>query len=188
MSAMRTLKEDSPNTFEGSFTKDLIFSKLWLCSELGKAMAKFDKNNFDTAIILGSWYGNIVPILNLHPIQIQQLILVDIDAGCINTSRRLLSQHGSIRFINGDANRLRYRLKNPSSVLFINTSCNDMDDLGWYGKIPPDAIVCLQSRSDHESLEEMDGKYPMSATAFLGSRSFRDPTESYHRHMKIGKK
>jgi hypothetical protein len=182
-----TIVEVSPNTLEGSFTKDLIFSKFWLCDKLSNVLRITTKDEPQVVFVLGSWYGNMGLILPLYPIPISKLVLVDTDRDCINKSRFILK---NLPF------EVETRLQDAADVEYgngpcvvINTSCNDMGDgRPWYPRIPTGSIVALQSRDDHESLPHMVWKYPMSNTFFLGSKHLTDPTESYHRLMRIGMK
>jgi len=48
------MNEVSPDTIEGSFSNDLVLSKLWLIRELKRMQP-----TFGTIYILGSWYGNL---------------------------------------------------------------------------------------------------------------------------------
>lgn len=67
------IKEASPDTLIGSFTPDLIMSKLWLLYEV----SRFNKT-FDTIYILGSWYGNLSLLLfQQHEITFRRIANVD---------------------------------------------------------------------------------------------------------------
>lgn len=178
------LNEGSPLTLEGSFTKDLIFSKFWLCDRLSKCLGPAGMGNPLDVIVLGAWYGNMGLILPLYPIMVKKLVLVDRDRNCVNTGR-LLTKHlpFEVETRMQDARDVSY---GSPPQLVINTSCNDMQDPSWYRRIPAGSMVALQSRDDHETISEMDDGYPMSRTLFLGSKSLRDPEMSYQRLMKIG--
>lgn len=178
------INEDSPLTIEGSFTKDLIFSKFWLCRELGKLIKKRELN---TLVILGSWYGNMALILKQDGFVFERMFLVDKDPGCNSIARRMLGNDDRVVVMTSDANRISY----PSRMLptlVINTSCNDMGHGSWYDRIPTGTMVALQSRSDHEDFSRFDRSYPMTDVGYLGSREHHDPREAYLRHMKIGVK
>lgn len=151
-------------------------------------MSLTDIDRFGTVVVLGSWYGNMALLLKLEPISFDKLVMVDLDKNCIDFSRLVFSAIGN-GFVakTMDANEFDYSLLSLP-FLVINTSCNDMDQRGWYDNIPPGAMVALQSRSDHEDLDSMDKKYPMSSIFYLGSRSFEDPTEKYLRFSKVGRK
>jgi len=180
------LTEGSPYTLEGSFTKDLIFSKFWLCSMVSNYLDTMHMDIPLEVFVLGSWYGNIGLILPLYPITIKKLILVDRDKDCIKTGR-LMTKYlpFEVEARVQDVGTVSYG-KPPQLV--INTSCNDMQDQDWYSRIPTGTMVALQSRDDHESLSQMDSRYPMERTLFLGSKYLKDPEMSYHRLMKIGVK
>ena len=181
------LVEDSPNTFEGSFTKDLIFSKFWLCQEVCKISSSLGIKSFDNIVVLGGWFGNMGLILETYPIKFDHLTMIDADPACAKVAKMLLYRLGpKVTVMAVDANTITYPAS--KSLLVINTSCNDMPQEGWFDSIPKKALVAIQSRSDHEPLTEMDTCYPMSRTLFMESCPFSDPTTRYSRHMKIGLK
>ena len=55
------LDESSGYSLEGSFTRDLVFSKYWLMRELAKIQRRAS-----TMYILGSWYGNLALFLTRY--------------------------------------------------------------------------------------------------------------------------
>lgn len=181
------LSEDSPNTLEGSFTKDLLFSKFWLCNLVLAAMKTAGRSRFNSIYVLGSWFGNMFLILKQHDIDFDRIVLVDKDRKCIETSRKIFSGMDSrLELIHGDANFLSYPT-NGSDLLIINTSCNDMQENNrWFRILPSGSMVALQSRDDLDTLSKMDQRFPLEATAFLGSRSFSDPEKDYQRLTKVG--
>jgi hypothetical protein len=183
-----TLNEDSPNTFEGSFTKDLVFSKMWLCQEIVNAMDKKQICGFEAIVVLGAWYGNIGLILSRYNIAFESLIINDINPEHTRISQMLLGYLGDrVSIVTADANHLMYQ-QPINQLLVINTSCNDINGIEWFDRIPMNSLVALQSRSDHESLLQMNERFPMRETLYLGTKKFTDPAETYHRHSKIGMK
>jgi hypothetical protein len=183
---MQTIQEDSPNTPEGSFTRDLIFSKFWLMDAVERCTAASGIYSFDTAVVLGSWYGNMALILNVSDLDVKQITLIDIDPDCIAFSKWLYrDQPRRIRSILGDANAYNYtnQLKNR---LIINTSCNDISGQVWFENIPAGSLVALQSRDDHESLSVFDRRFPLDQTFYLGSKKLSDPVKTYQRFTKVG--
>lgn len=182
------LSEDSPNTLEGSFTKDLMFSKFWLCDLICKAMIQTKTHRFNSIYILGSWFGNMCLILKQYNIDFDEIILVDKDPKCMEFSRKMLSGVDKrLDFLNIDVNEISYKTC-KDGVLVINTSCNDMthDARRWFHEIPKNSMVALQSRDDIESISEMNRRYPLKYTLFLGCKSFSDPEKNYQRLSKIG--
>jgi hypothetical protein len=171
------LVEFSPNTLEGSFTKDLIISKNWLISEVAKIHDKFN-----TIYILGSWYGNLSLLLIHKHIKFKKIINVDIDKKALMTGQALSKKLGmddKIEPMVKDANELDYRQAVPPSLV-INTSCNDMENQGWFDNIPRGTLVALQTRDS--DLDE----YELSNTLYLGKKTLKDPETEYTRVMKIG--
>lgn len=183
---MRSIQEDSPNTLEGSFTRDLIFSKFWLMDIVERCVEASGLNSFDTAVVLGSWYGNMALILNGSNLNVKQIVLIDTDPNCIAFSQWLYrNQHNRIRAILGDANAYRYA-NQKKNRLIINTSCNDINGQAWFESIPAGSLVALQSRDDHEALSVFDSRFPLNRTFYLGSKKLLDPDETYRRLTKVG--
>ncbi len=181
---MRKILEDSPNTVNGSFTKDLLFSKFWLCDEIKSCMAVSSIDAFNNTVVLGAWFGNMSMILPICGIASRSLHLVDIDPRCTGISKILASRFpGNCTVHTADARSINYGTSTP--LLVINTSCNDMED-GWYQRIPPGAMVALQSRNDHEPIDGFKERFPLSKTLYCGSRSLLDPEEPYERFSLIG--
>lgn len=171
------LVEFSPNTLAGSFTEDLVISKLWLIKEVEKIHKKFN-----TIYVLGSWYGNLSLFLLHKHIQFKKIINVDIDKKSLVTGQKLAKRLGvadKIDLMIKDANTLDYR-QAVSPSLVINTSCNDMDNTGWFDNIPKGTLVALQTRDD--TLDE----YDFSKVLYQGKRDLTDPETNYTRHMVIG--
>ena len=99
--------EFSPSTLRGSFTEDLIISKLWLIKEIEKI-----HNKFNTIYILGSWYGNISILLINKYIKFKKIINVDKDKQVLATGQSLAKRLGIDKHIEPmakDANTLDYR-------------------------------------------------------------------------------
>lgn len=172
------LHEFSPNTLKGSFTDDLIVSKLWLISEVSKI-----HKDFNSIYILGSWYGNLsLFLLDKNNIQFEKIINVDINKKVLSTGHELarrLKVADKIQPMVKDANKLNYRqAKSPSLV--INTSVNDMENNGWFDNIPKGTLVAIQTRD-----EDLD-QFEFTKVLYSGSKQLKDPETKYTRFMKIG--
>jgi hypothetical protein len=182
------LTEDSPLTIEGSFSKDLIISKMWLCREIAKAMETIKIDQFGTVAILGAWYGNMGLIAKIYGISFQKMIVNDINPAYLATSKRLLSSISSrVEILACDANAIDYS-EMAGPLLVINTSCNDMHGSRWFDLIPKNSLVALQSRSDHESLSEMRNRLALGKELYVGAMDLTDPMENYSRFSLIGLK
>lgn len=186
------LRESSPNTLRGSFTPDLSLSKLWLASKL----RSLNLNEFDTIYILGSWFGNMTVFLNSMNINANTIINVDVNRVWLKTSEILhqkLQLPYEIQYMHKDANNLDYRQLTKNSAV-INTSCNDMQNDGWFNLIPSRTLVALQARNqidkhatnNYTDLKEFTEAYPMSKILFDGVMSLQDPQIKYQRYMVIG--
>lgn len=175
----KKLNEFSPNTLNGSFTKDLVFNKLWLIRELERI-----KTNFDTVYILGSWYGNMSLLLTKSRIEFSKIINVDTDPEAIDVSRQItkLSNIANVTHMIKDANALTYE-QLAADGLVINTSCHDMEDRGWFDHIPAGTMVALQSRTD---VEDDLSSYQFAEVLYEGSLELEDPETKYTSLLKIG--
>ena len=166
------LHEFSPHTLAGSFTPDLMASKQWLIKELGKLAPHADR-----IYILGSWYGNLSLLIADSAISYDEIINVDKDPRAIERSNHMTRKYDNIHSIVQDANELDY--DNPSII--INTSCNDMPNLGWFDRIPNGTLIVAQTRGKPWDFE-------LSRVLYRGKKSLVDPEGEYTRQMLIGLK
>jgi len=171
------ISESSPLTLRGSFSDDLLISKLHLARELNRL--GYDQH--DKIYNLGSWYGNIGPVLINQGIKFNQLLNVDIDPKVVEDAARVAEHFGIahlVKQLTGDANRLNY--KNPS--LIINTSCNNIEGSGWFERIPEGTLVALQTRD----MPDFKTLFPLSETLHFSKMQLEDPEERYTRLTWIG--
>jgi hypothetical protein len=174
--------EFSPLTLQGSFESGLILNKLWLLHELQKI-----QDQFSTIYILGSWYGNMSLLLAKSQIQYDHIVNVDSDPRVVRGSQRIARAMGlddRIEPMIRDANELDYRQLDQDGLV-INTSCHDMDNLGWFDHIPNGVLVALQSRDDVD--HDLD-QYDLRRTLYQGTRSAQDPETRYTSVLRIGVK
>jgi len=186
------LIEASPLTLPGSFSNDLQFSKHWLCHHL-KQIQLAQKQPFSIITALGSWYGNLGLSLSRNKVKFRNLVLIDIDKEALKTSQRILGglNQYKIQTLQRDANDHTY--KDIVNQCVINTSCNDMENKGWFDRIPPGTLVALQARNNvqsiptvTETLYDFNDLFPMTKTYILDQTKLRDPETSYLRFLKIG--
>jgi len=184
------LSESSGYSLEGSFTPDLVFSKLWLIRELAKISP-----DISTMYILGSWYGNLALLLNRYPqVEVDQIINVETDPEFLKGSKGILDQTGvdNAEYMLADANTLDYRqLDNNGAV--VNTSLIDIKGTDWFENIPQGTLVVMQARDqvDNEQFktpEDIEQKFPLSQVLYSGKLDLEDPETEYTRFMVIGKK
>lgn len=190
----RELKEASPDSLTGSFTDDLIGSKQWLCNYL-KLIQNKTNQPFSIITILGSWYGNLGILLDKNKIDFKTLILIDIDKDKLDVSKTLLGNLNYYKILPlvRDANYHVYG--NNTEQAIINTSCNEIENKGWFEKIPAGCLVILQARNNltnipviTNNIYDFDDMFPMHKTLVLKQMQFTDPTTNYLRFMKIGVK
>jgi hypothetical protein len=182
------LAESSGYSLAGSFTRDLIASKVWLLAELARIAP-----SVGTIYVLGSWYGNLGVLLSLDPaIKYKQLINVETDKKFLQASKRIQDHLGmdNTEYMLTDANDLDYRQLDRNGVV-INTSLTDMPGQAWFDHIPAGTLVVMQSR-DHDpgneahSTQDIIDRYPLSEIIYDGKLKLQDPETEYTRYMIIG--
>jgi len=185
-----SLEESSGSSLEGSFTRDLVFSKFWLLHALGQIQP-----HISTMYVLGSWYGNLALFLNRYPrVRVDHIINVETDQERLNTGEYILNQAGArnVEHMLKDANRLDYRQLDSDGAV-VNTSLTEMSDTDWFKHIPSGTLVVLQAR-DHNpdqqfgSPQDIEQKFPLSQVLYSGSLALQDPETEYTRFMIIGRK
>jgi hypothetical protein len=184
------LDESSGSSLDGSFTRDLVFSKLWLMRELARIQPQVS-----TMYVLGSWYGNLAMFLNRYPmVRVDHIINVETDQERLDVSERMLDQADAhnVEHMLKDANQLDYRQLDRNSVV-VNTSLIDIKGTDWFENIPPGTLVVMQAR-DQVDNEQFDGPadieqmFPLDQVLYSGSLDLEDPETEYTRFMIIGRK
>lgn len=182
------VNESSGYSLKGSFTPDLIKSKVWLLSELARITPRVG-----TIYVLGSWYGNLGVLLALDPvIKYKKLINVETDKKFLQASKRIQDHLGigNTEYMLKDANDLDYRQLGPNGVV-VNTSLTDMQGQSWFDRIPKGTLVAMQSR-DHDpgneahSTQDIIDRFPLSEIIYDGELQLKDPETEYTRYMVIG--
>jgi hypothetical protein len=184
------LAESSGYSLAGSFTRDLIASKVWLLKELEKI-----QQHYTTMYVLGSWYGNLAVYMTLQPtITVDHVINVETNAEMLDTSQRILDRIGAdhVESMLKDANELDYRQLGNSGVV-VNTSLTEMPESAWFDHIPAGTIVAMQARDQDPGVEyhtpqDIQRKYTLSRVIYQGSLRLKDPQTKYTRYMTIGVK
>lgn len=195
MKSTEVIDESSDLTLTGSYTSDLILSKLWLAQQLQQAMQQQGIDRIPVAYVLGAWYGNVSAILRKAGLPID--IIVDVEK-----NRRWLTQGreihqawnlSNIGYLNADVNQIKYD-KLSSPALVINTSTNDIADHGWFDAIPSGTMVVLQGRdrvaagAEHSfrNADELLAMFPLEQVLYQGTKKLQDPETAYQRSMVIG--
>lgn len=186
------LTESSGYTLAGSYTPDLVFSKLWLTRELERVLNTQGIDSVPVAYILGSWYSNLSTILRKSNAPIQHIVDVERNKQWLKTGQQI-QQHmniDNVEYMAADANKIDYRqLQDPGVV--INTGTNDIADLGWFDNIPSGTIVVLQGRDQVKnngvaSPDELLERFPLETVLYQGTMDLEDPETEYQRSMAIG--
>lgn len=185
------LFENSPDTPEGSRTKDLNLGKLWLLTELNR----LELNSFDNVYVLGSWYGSMGPYLLHKKIEFDTAYLVDIDPASTEWVQRFNHKLGiedKIIAVTQDCCQTQFV---GDRILVINTSTNDIPKTEWLDNVPPGTVVAIQGRDGQpdnadnlaQDIETFDQRYPLSETLVLDSIKLQGADgKTYNRFMKIG--
>ena len=185
-----SLEESSGSSLEGSFTRDLVFSKFWLMHQLARIQP-----HVSTMYILGSWYGNLALYLNRYArVRVDHMINVETHRERLRTGQRMLDQAGAhnVEHMLKDANDLDYRQLDSNGAV-VNTSLTEMPNTDWFEHIPPGTLVVLQAR-DHNpgqqfmSAKDIQRKFPLSQVLYSGGLDLQDPETAYTRFMTIGRK
>ena len=186
------VNESSGYSLAGSFTHDLIKSKVWLLHELSHI-----SHQFDTVYILGSWYGNVALMLFMleRYIHFDRIINDETNAKALRTGQeRLQRLHlaGRTQAMLKDANRLNYQQLGDNGLV-INLSCHNIPGLEWLDRIPAGTMVVLQARNQdpgarnqYRNFAQFDQALPLSQTLHQDTLSLTDPDGPYEQYMKIG--
>jgi hypothetical protein len=185
-----SLDESSGSGLDGSFTRDLVFSKFWLMRELARIQP-----HVSTMYVLGSWYGNLAMFLNRYPrVRVDHIINVETDQERLDTSARMLTQAGAdnVEHMLKDANSLDYRQLGRDGVV-VNTSLIDIKGTDWFKNIPSGTLVAMQARDqvDNEQFAgpaDIEQMFPLDQVLYSGSLDLEDPETEYTRFMIIGRK
>ena len=184
-----------------AFSKGQLASKSWLLKELHHTYPKIPNL---TVAILGSWIGALVEPLH-KCISIERIYGIDTDAEAIEKSEKLNRQFvqdswkykGVVHDVDLlDCSEMEFQtsgeLINVKPDWIINTSCEHMSTL-WYDSVDSDQLIIMQTNNSEEfeghintceSAEEMQLKYPLSETRYVGELI----TPAYTRFMQIGYK
>lgn len=186
------LFENSPDTPAGSRTADLNLGKLWLLTEL----KRLGMDEFDTVYVLGSWYGSMGPYLLDKHLSFDTAYLIDIDPKNTEYVQKLVKKLGindRIIPVTQDCNTTDFKGNN---ILVINTSCNDIENTGWFEHIPNGAVVALEGRDSQpnnainttQDLPSFHAEYALEETYVLDKIKLKGYDDSYNRFLKIGVK
>ena len=184
------LTESSGYTLEGSYTPDLVFSKLWLISELAKIQP-----HITVMYVLGAWYGNLAMLIDKSSyLEVDQIVNVETSPEFLQTSAQMLRRHGvrNVESMLKDANQLDYQQLDSRGAV-VNCSLTDMPGRAWFNSIPPGTLVALQARDSDPGAkfrgpEDIKQRFPLSQVLYSGSLDLEDPETEYTRFMVIGKK
>lgn len=186
------ISEVSPNTLAGSFSDDLVISKIWLIKHLNRI-----RSEYSTIYVLGSWFGNLALLMAARDLRFDRIVNIDLDADAVSIGDELIEKmglSGKIESIRMDANHLSYEDLDDRGLV-VNTSCNNIDGNAWFDNIPSGVLVALQGRNNdpgarikQNSISDLSSTYPMQKVMFSGQITLEDRDGSYDRYMIIGEK
>lgn len=174
-----------------------IQSKLWLCKELEKVLARsYSKDGYKIAL-LGGWYGMTgFLMLTRDRLNIKYIRSYDIDPACEKiadmVNENWVFQEWKFKAFTEDANKTNLE----DFDFIINTSAEHFESNEWFENIPEGKVVIVQANNmkhdDHlfqvESIEAMKELFPMSRYNFAGGLDFKYPDWQFTRFMLIGRK
>jgi len=184
-----------------AFSKGQLASKSWLLFELYHIYPEPKKPVIG---ILGSWIGSLNPFLQKH-FGPSRVYGIDLDAEAIEKSEKLNQQYvqdewkykgvvADVAML--DCSNMQFETGGELITVkpnwIINTSCEHMDT-GWFDTVDKDQLIIMQTNNSEEfdghinpcyTIEEMQAKYPLSHTHFIGEMV----TPAYTRYMQIGYK
>ena len=105
------LFESSGPSLAGSYTPDLVFSKLWLARELKHVLQQQGIDSVPVAYILGSWYSNLSTILRRAGVPIEKIIDVEQRGEWLQMGQQLQQDMNitGVQHMQADANEIDYR-------------------------------------------------------------------------------
>ena len=182
-----------------AFSLGQLPSKAWLLDTLFRIVPL--KSNAEVAL-LGCWIGSIVPFLH-RGLTIKRIYGFDIDPNSIALADEFNREHvendWKFKGVVADmsmvpTNDMQFEV-NGQLIEFkpdwvINTSCEHMDT-EWFDTADSDQLIIMQTNNSPDfdghvntcdSIEEMQARYPLSDTVYVGSIT----TPAYTRFMQIG--
>lgn len=183
-----------------AFSHSQIKSKLWLAQHLNIWLPKHTVNREPLDII--NWYAcwiGLGPLLYLGQAvtEFREHNFYDVDAKAIENAEKVLNylrcERPYFNLITADINDIK--TQNRSDQLFINTSCEHIQDRRWLQNIPKNALVLMQSTNmphpEHVNLSDSLEAFSRSASdeiAVLESAQldFNYPNLPFSRFMIFG--
>lgn len=184
-----------------AFSHGQIQSKLWLCQELEQLIT-----HPVNVAILGSWC-NILGFMLLVRNQnlYNQVHGIDSSIDSVNLANKIcdawmINNDQKVKNFCRDVNNLNF----DDYDVIICTSIEDIQNSGWYDRIPNNKLVCIQTLdltqqqvdkyknwkivNPNPSIEIFKKKYPISNILYEGSKFFDYIDLKYNRFMLIGYK
>lgn len=183
-----------------AFSLGQLASKAWLLHQL----KLLDLPSPSVAAILGCWIGSMVPMLH-RGYNIDRIYGFDLDPQSIQLAEEFNQEYVNDNWkFKGVVMDLQYQpcnwlqfetggeLIQVKPDWLINTSCEHMDT-HWFDTADSDQLIIMQTNDSKEfdghintcyNIEDMQNKYPLNQTCFVGELV----TPAYTRLMQIGYK
>jgi hypothetical protein len=172
--------EASPDSLQGSMSKDQLLSRLWMANELRKVAKP------KSAAVLGSWYG-ILPFMLTHMNSVKNVYAIDIEPECLKVSKKF---NPTVKHISKDCNKIPY----DKVDCVINPSINNIEGRDWYDNIPKGKLCLFQTENIElgnncpGTLEDMKKTYPLDKYIYTDTVKSKDKDGDVIRSMVIGYK
>jgi hypothetical protein len=183
-----------------AFSLGQMASKIWLKNCL--QVVPIESNT--TWALLGCWIGSLVPLLH-DSFSIERLYGFDLDPVAVSKSeifnRRYVENSWKYKGVVADVSMLSTdnmefqtggELIEVTPNVVINTSCEHMDT-SWFETASNKQLIVMQTNDSPDfdghintcqSIDDMQSKYPLSDTRYVGTLK----TPVYTRFMQIGYK
>lgn len=188
-----------------AFSLGQLASKAWLINQLEQIyLYDLPMEEDPTVAILGCWVGSLVPFLH-RILPLERVYGFDMDPSAIELAEEFNREYVVDNWkFKGVVMDLQYQpcnwlqfetggeLIQVKPDWLINTSCEHMDS-HWFETADSDQLIIMQSNNSPDfdghinicnSVEDMQEKYPLSVTNFVGELV----TPAYTRFMQIGYK
>lgn len=190
----KTVESQTPEDLGAALNRNQMRGKKWLVDQLVATLGP----TVNRVLILGGWYGALgALLLNDKRLDLEHVTSLDMNPDCrpvaLSINRTAVAA-GRFDAVTADMLDFDYDEVATSGTVVVNTSCEHLPDFdAWYGRVPNDTLLVLQS-NDYYALEEHVNCVPDLDTfqqqARLGETLFAGEIElkKCMRFMLIGRK
>lgn len=190
----KTVESQTPEDLGAALNRNQMRGKKWLVDQLVATLGP----TVNRVLILGGWYGALgALLLNDKRLDLEYVTSLDMNPDCrpvaLSINRTAVAA-GRFDAVTADMLDFDYDDVATSGTVVVNTSCEHLPDFdAWYGRVPKDTLLVLQS-NDYYALEEHVNCVPdldaFQKQARLGETLFAGEIElkKCTRFMLIGRK